>query len=180
MWFTLRTVGMDFITTARRTYVVECDVKASRVDVWNAFVDPTTWHAWWPGVRSASYRGPKPYGVGTFREAAVSGQRYEEYVVAWEEGVRWAYYIHRATLPIARAQLECTEFEDVEDGTRVRWILAQDPRLLMWFVSPFFRRIMEGLFRQALARLDAYFSIPVRDRRGLRGTPRPDSGGDCR
>ena len=159
MWFTLRKVGLDFIDVAGRTYVAECDVRAPRMDVWNAFTDPSTWCEWWPGVTSASYGGASPpYGVGTFREATVGGQRFEEYIVAWEPGRRWAYYIDRATLPLATAQLECTEFEDRGSGTRVRWILALDRRLLMWLASPFFPRIMDSLFRRAMTNLDAYIA----------------------
>jgi uncharacterized protein YndB with AHSA1/START domain len=159
MWFKMRKVDIDFIASAERTYVAECDLKASRRDVWEAFVDPTTWHAWWPGVRSASYRGAtRPYGVGTFREATVAGQKYEEEIVAWNEGRLWAYYIDRATIPIATAQLECTEFEDHGNGTRVRWILAQDRRFLAWVVGPFFERLMKVLFQKAMANLDAYLA----------------------
>ena len=94
--------------------------------------------------------------MGTFREATVSGQKYEEVIVAWDEGKRWAYYVARATLPIAKAQLECSEFEDCGTGTRVRWILAADRRLLLWLAAPVFRRYLRGLFREAMTNLDAY------------------------
>jgi carbon monoxide dehydrogenase subunit G len=150
-------VDLGFIGAAGKTYVAECDLEAARADVWAAFVDPSTWSSWWPGVASASYRGSSPpYGVGTFREARVGGQRYEEYIVVWEEGRRWGYYIDRASVPIATAQLECTEFEDHGSGTRVRWTLAQDPRLLMRLIGPFFPRIMQGLLKKAMANLDRH------------------------
>jgi polyketide cyclase/dehydrase/lipid transport protein len=159
MWFKLRKVDLGFIASAGKTSVVECDLQAARRDVWDAFVDPATWPHWWPGVKSASYGGgTRPYGVGTFRQATVGGQRYEEYIVAWDEGRRWAYYINRATLPIATAQLECTEFEDHDTGTRVRWIVAHDRRFLLWLVGPLFPRIMRSLFRKAMANLDAYLA----------------------
>ena len=75
-----------------RIYVAERTLAAPRTSVWTAFADPATWRHWWPGVSSASYgNSPEPYGVGTFREATVSGQRYEEYIVAWEEQRRFAY-----------------------------------------------------------------------------------------
>ena len=66
--------------------------------------------------------------VGTFRQATVGRQRYEEYIVAWDEGRRWPYYIDRATVPIATAQLECTEFEDDGRGTRLHWTVAHERR----------------------------------------------------
>jgi hypothetical protein len=159
MWFTMRKVGLDFIETAGKTYVAERTLRARRADVWNAFTDPATWREWWPGVESASYGNEAPpYGVGTFREATVHGQRYEERIVAWDTAARWAYYIDRATLPIATAQLECTEFEDCGSGTRVRWLIALDRRLLMWLMAPIFPRLMDTLFERAMANLDHYIA----------------------
>lgn len=156
MWFELRSVGLDFLEGAGRTYVMEGEIRAPRREVWETYVDPTTWADWFPGVESASYGdSPQPYGVGTFREATVSGQRYEEEIVAWDEGERWAYCVRRATLPIATAQLECTELEDTPTGTRVRWILAADRRLLLWLAAPFLHRHLRGLWSRALANLEA-------------------------
>jgi hypothetical protein len=159
MWFKMRKVDLGFLASAGKTSAVECDLRAARCDVWKAFTDAATWPHWWPGVQSASYGDATgPYGVGTFRQATVSGQTYEEYIVAWDEGRRWAYYIDRATLPIARAQLECTDFEDHGSGTRVRWIVAHDRRFLLWVVGPLFACIMRSLFRKAMANLDAYIA----------------------
>jgi uncharacterized protein YndB with AHSA1/START domain len=157
MWFRMREVGLDFLATAKRRYVVEAEVGAPRMDVWRTLVDPTTWPRWWPGVRSASYgEQAGPPGIGTFRRATVGRQTYEEYIVAWDEGERWAYYIDRATLPIATAQLECTELADSSAGTRVRWTLAQDPRLLMVLTAPLFPRLMRSLFERAMSGLELY------------------------
>ena len=160
MWFKMRAVDLDFLQTAPRTYVVERNVAVPRGAVWDAFSDPTTWRHWWPGVRSASYgSSPKPYGVGTFREATVGGQRYEEYIVAWDAGRHFAYYIDRATVPIAKAQLESTELVDDGEGTRVRWTIACEPRLLLRAASPFFRGIMERMLARAMANLEIFVRV---------------------
>lgn len=158
MWFVMREVGLDLLESAEHRYVTTRDVDASRADVWTTFADPTTWSAWWPGVAVASYRPQEnPFGVGTIRRATVNGQRYEETMLAWNEGVRFAYRIDRATLPLAHAQVECTEFEDRPGGgTRVRWTLAIDPRLMMRVAAPFFSGIIDRLFARAMAGLDAY------------------------
>ena len=114
MWFPMRTVGLDFLETAGKTYRMECALQASRREVWNAFVDPSTWSEWFPGVSSASYPGQTPpYGVGTARAATVS-------------------------------------------GTRVRWILAADRRLLMWLAGPLLHRQLQRLFDRAIRNLDTY------------------------
>jgi len=157
VWFKMRNVDLDFLGNAPRIWAVERTVAAPRTAVWNAFSDPTTWGHWWPGVASASYGdSPKPYGIGTFREATVGGQRYEEYIVAWDAGRRFAYYIDRATVPIAKTQLECTELFDDAAGTRVRWTIACEPRLMLRAVSPFFRGIMDRMLGRALANLEVF------------------------
>jgi hypothetical protein len=165
MWFKMRKVDLAFLEAAPKTYVVECKLASARPDVWKHLVDPTSWRHWWPGVKSASYGdSSRPYGIGTFREATIHGQKYQEYIVVWEEGRRWGYYIDRASVPIARAQLECTELEDCGSGTRARWILAQDPRLLMRLVAPFFPNIMQSMFREAMANLDRHIAASKTER----------------
>lgn len=158
-WTPLRKVGLEFIETAEKTYRVEKTVKASRADVWRAFADPATWKHWFPGVDEASYGDSvEPFGVGTFRESLVAGERYEEIMVSWDEGVRWGYYIERATLPVAKAQLEINEFEDCDGGTLVRWILATDPLQDLTYMADGtpFAEFMDGLFGDAMKALDAF------------------------
>jgi hypothetical protein len=69
-------------------------------------------------------------------------------MLAWDDGVRWAYRIDRTTLPISSAHVECTEFEDDGTGTLLCWTLAANPRLMLRLTSPF----MEGMLQRLLAR----------------------------
>ncbi len=155
MWFELKPVGLDFLESAPRITVVECDVDLPRQVVWEALVDPATWPEWWPGVRSASYVGAPPYGIGTRRFADVGGWRMEETLLAWDEGRRWAYRIDRSTAPLAKAQLESTELVDHGAGTRVRWTLATHPGLLLRITGPFFRRTVQRILERAMHNLEA-------------------------
>lgn len=155
MWFQLKAVGLDFLESAPRITVVECDVGLPRQLVWEALVDPSTWSEWWPGVRSASYVGTPPYGVGTQRIADVGGWRMQETMLAWDEGRRWAYRIDRSTAPLAKAQLESTELEDCGAGTKVRWTLATQPGLLLRFTGPLFRRTVQRMLERAMRNLEA-------------------------
>jgi hypothetical protein len=78
-------------------------------------------------------------------------------MLAWEEGKRWAYRIDRSTLPLAKAQLEASEFEDAPSGTLVRWILVADDPLAERIGAPF-QEMLESLFAEALTNLEAYAS----------------------
>jgi len=158
-WHDMREVGLEFLDSAPRVYVMQAELDAPRARVWDAFADASTWEHWFPGVETADYPGEtRPYGVGCFRASTVSGQKYEEYMLAWDEPARWAYYIARATLPIARAQLECTDFEDAGSGTRVRWTLATDPLQDLDFMADGkpFQDFLQGLHEEAMRNLEAY------------------------
>jgi len=159
MWFELLPVEMDFLDSAPRKWVVEAQLSAPRSAVWNAFVDPTTWCHWFPDVHEASYPGATPpYGVGTRRFSHAGSQHYEETMLAWDEGVRWAYRIDRTTLPLSTAHLESTEFEDDGEGTRLRWTLAASPRMLLRATSPFMGRMLQGLLGRAARNLDRHLA----------------------
>jgi len=154
--FELREVGLDFIETAERRYRMEAIVAAPRPRVWQAIADPGTWSAWFPGVGSAWYEGPEPWGVGTRRIADVSGQRFEERILCWDEPERWGYRIERSTLPLARAQIECHELSECPEGTRVRWTLACDPGLPMRLGGPLLARTLQTLHARAMRNLEAW------------------------
>ena len=115
-WHDLRTVDLDFLDSAEKTYVCESTLQAPRNAVWNAFADPSTWRHWFPGVENASYGDSvAPFGVGTFRESWVAGQRYQEIMLVWDEPDRWGYTIERASVPVARA----TKTPALRSGGRV-------------------------------------------------------------
>ena len=86
----------------------------------------------------------------------MSGVRFEETMLAWDEGRRWAYRIDRCTFPLARAQLECTDLEDHGSGTLVRWTLAIEPGLLLQLVpAASFERTVQRMLEQALRGLES-------------------------
>ena len=141
MWFDLQPVELDFLDSAPRLWVVEARLNAHRALVWNAFVDAETWCHWFPDVLDASYPGSAPpHGVGTRRFSHVGRQYYEETMLAWDEGIRWAYRIDRTTLPLSSAHVECTDFEDDGAGTLLRWTLAAKPGSCFDSVLPSWRQ----------------------------------------
>jgi uncharacterized protein YndB with AHSA1/START domain len=157
MWFKLQPVELDFLDSAPRRWVVEARLNAPRAAVWDAFVDPGTWCHWFPDVLEASYPGSTPpHGVGTRRFSHVGRQYYEETMLAWDEGIRWAYRIDRTTLPLSSAHVESTEFEDDGSGTRLRWTLAAKPRLMLRLSGPFMERMLQRLLAQAAQNLDRH------------------------
>jgi hypothetical protein len=76
-----------------------------------------------------------------------------EELIAWEEPTRWARTVLRSSVPFGQAQVELFEFTEATDGTRVRWTLALEPRLLARLAAPLTGRMHPRLLRQAMANL---------------------------
>ena len=159
--FDMRREDLTFLTRAPVIHAFEADVAAPRDRVFAALADPATWSRWFPGVKSACYGSPPPHGVGTIREADVSGTRWVEEMIAWDVDRRWAYAVTSASAPVAMAQVESFELEDGPAGTtRVRWTLALEPRLLMSLTGPIAPFVMGALFRRAMRNLEAFLGPP--------------------
>jgi uncharacterized protein YndB with AHSA1/START domain len=156
MWFALRREDMGFIDRARAVHRVEATLAAPRDRVFAAFADPAGWPAWFPNVQAAAYLTPPPHGVGTIREARVAGTRWREEMIAWDDGVRWAWTVLQATVPLASAQVESFAFADAPGGgTRVEWTLALEPRLVARLGARFTPATLARMLERATAALDA-------------------------
>jgi hypothetical protein len=153
--FAFRKEDLSFVARAPLVQVCEAELAAPRDAVFAAIADPATWPAWFPNVTGASYPSGPPYGVGTLREARVGGTWWLEELIAWDEDVRWAYTVTRSSVPLARAQVESFELADAAAGTRARWTLAFEPRLLLRLGVPAAPRVIGGVFRRAMRNLDA-------------------------
>lgn len=153
--FDLRREEVSFIDRAPLVHVFDAEVAAPREAVFAAFAEPATWKDWFPGVREASYSSAPPHGIGSIRRAEVGGTHWVEEVIAWDADTRWAYTVTRSSVPIASAQVEVFDFADAPEGTRVRWTLAFEPRLLMRLGAPFAPHLMRRVFERAAASLGA-------------------------
>jgi len=156
MWFEMRKEDLGFLGRAPVVHAAEAGVAAARAAVFAALVEPSGWQHWFPSVREVSYASPAPHGVGTIRKANVGGTRWIEEMIAWDDGTRWAWTVVRASVPLATAQVESFELSDGNDGTRVRWTLALEPRLLARLGAPFAAGTISRLFRRAMNNLELY------------------------
>lgn len=164
-WYSYAPVGPEFLDRAPLRFRIEAVTALPVQKVWDAFADTPGWVHWFPFVERALYEGPTPYGVGTIRKSWVSGDRYEETMLIWDEPRRWGYRIDRATQGIAKAQLELTEFEDAPGGgTRVIWILASDPLPNLNYLAgdQDFIAFLKDILERALRSLEAHIAKGAR------------------
>lgn len=156
----MRREDVGFVERARSVHVAEATMAAPRSRVFGAFADPQGWPDWFPNVQRAAYSSPPPFGVGTIREAQVGGTRWVE-EIAWDDDRRWAWTVLRASVPFAAAQVECFEFTDDGAGTRIRWTLALEPRLVARLGMRFTTGAIRRLLTRAAANLDARLARAV-------------------
>lgn len=160
MWFAMRREDLGFVGRAPVVHVAAAVVTAPRTAVFAALADAGAWKEWFPGVRGAAYTSAPPHGVGTIREANVSGTRWVEEMLAWDVGRRFAWTVTRASVPLATALVESYELDDAPAGTRLRWTFALEPRLLARLGAPFAGRTISRLLGRVAANLDTRLGRP--------------------
>jgi hypothetical protein len=152
----LRPEDSGFATSAPKVLVFDAGVDAPRSRVFEAIVaDPQTWKAWCPGITGGSYASATDHGVGATRVLGLAGTRVRETILVHEEPHRWTYRVDATSIPIARAAVETWLFEEIPDGTYVRWTLAVDPTVLFHLLVPFPRTTIGTLWRRAMRNLSA-------------------------
>jgi uncharacterized protein YndB with AHSA1/START domain len=116
----LRAEGSDFATSARKVFVFDAVVDASREKVFEAIVaDPQTWKAWFPGITGGGYASAGDHGVGATRVLGLAGARVRETILVHEEPRRWIYRVDETPIPVARAAVETWLLEELpDDGMR--------------------------------------------------------------
>jgi hypothetical protein len=153
----LRAEDSSFAASAPKVLEFDAGVAASRDRVFEAIVaDPQGWKAWFPGIRGGSYASAADQGVGATRFLGLAGTRVRETVLVYEEPRLWSYRVDATAIPIARAAVETWLFEELPDGTYVRWTFAVDPTLLFHLLLPFPRTMIGTVWRRGMRNLSAH------------------------
>jgi hypothetical protein len=151
----LRAEGSEFATSAARAFVFDAVVAAPRERVFDAIVaDPQTWKAWLPGITDGGYGSAGDHCAGATRLLGLAGIRVRERILVHEEPRHWSYRVDAVSIPIARAIVETWLFEELPDGTHVRWTFAIDPTLL-FRLFPLPRTTIGALWRRGMRNLSA-------------------------
>jgi hypothetical protein len=153
----LRAEDSSFATSAPKLLVFDAGVAASRDRVFEAIVaDLEGWKAWFPGVSGGSYASAADQGVGATRSLGLAGTRVRETILVRQEPHLWSYRVDEAAIPIARALVETWRFEELPDGTYVRWSVAIDPTLLFHLLLPFPQTLIGTVWRRGMRNLAAH------------------------
>ena len=106
--FACEAVDLDFLNTAPIRLGAAVNVGRPPSEVFAAFAhDPANWGEFFPGFdKTGRYHTPVPHGVGARRTVRFTGVKFEETILAWDEGARWAFRVdsakHRCLTPSLR------------------------------------------------------------------------------
>ncbi len=109
--FDCEAVDLDFLNAAPARLDVTVHVGRPPSEVFAALAhNPAAWGEFFPGFdRTGRYHTPVPHGVDSRRTARFAGARFEETILAWDEGARWAFRVtarkHRCLTPALRTTI---------------------------------------------------------------------------
>lgn len=164
--FACEPVDLDFLESAPRRQVTIVDIDRPPREVFAAFAhDPANWGKFYPGFdKTGRYETSPPHGVGSRRTARFGGVKFEETILAWDEGTRWAFRGDGVQAPLFEAFIEDYQFEPRGSGsTQLRWTIAYQPRLAFKVVQPLLPRGFALLLSRAGHNLERgrWYSSPA-------------------
>lgn len=124
-------VDEQFFTTAPSRFSRTWSIDRPASAVWADLVADKPL-AWCRGL-SANWTSPRPFGVGTTRQAKVLGGvlTVQEEFFVWEEGRRCAFYVTRANAPLFEGLAEDYVVDpDGPDRCTFTWSVAVAPSTL--------------------------------------------------
>jgi hypothetical protein len=110
--------------------------------------EPARWIGWFPLMRRAEWTSAKTAQVGAERSVSlrVFG-RFDERMLAWEPGKRFAFTMIASSSPLVRRMGEDWRLVRDAGGTRLEWTVAAVPTTLGKLATPALRRVLTRLFQ---------------------------------
>lgn len=136
-----------FLTSAPARYCETFTIARPAEEVWRELVSDKPLD--WCRALSISWTSPRPFAVGTTRQATVlrGAMKVQEHFFIWEEGHRHAFYVTEANLPVFRRLAEDYVVEPAgPDHCRFTWTLALEPTLLGRLGGPVNGLLFKSLF----------------------------------
>ena len=146
MSFVCRPVGLDFLESAPIRIMNEVEIEASPREVFNVLADADAWPRFLKDVIRAEWASPEPHGVHSTRKLILKGMTAMEKFIVWDPGKRFTFCIVETSAPLVRALCEDYRLEPSDGGkTRLTYVLACEPTLLLKLMGPMGRQLFRGL-----------------------------------
>lgn len=155
MWFKVRASDVTFAEGSKKHFAYDFTVPAPAGDVFDLVTRPETLGTWMPDLKAARWTTSPPPGLGSVREVRLTTIAVHEKVLVWEPGERFVFTIVRASVPILKRMVEDYRFDAVAGGTRVRWTIAYQPRLVASAFEPLLAPRFARMFEASAKKLAA-------------------------
>ncbi|MEA2166998.1 MAG: hypothetical protein QOF76_298 [Solirubrobacteraceae bacterium] len=136
-----------FFTSAPTRFVETFNIARPAQQVWEELTSDRPLD--WCRLLSITWKSPRPFGVGTARQAKVAFGflTVQERFFIWEEGRRKAFYVTSANLPMFKRFAEDYVIEPTgTDSCTFTWTLAAEPTALGKVGAPGNALIIKSLF----------------------------------
>jgi hypothetical protein len=144
----LPAVDEGFLASAPTRFTETFEIALPSAVVWNELTRDNTLD-WCRGL-TIKWASPRPFGVGTKREARLFGGallRVKEQYFVWEEGRRKAFFISSARPPAYKRSAEDYVVEHLgPDRCRFTWTIAFEMSLLGRMNGPVTRMVIARMF----------------------------------
>jgi hypothetical protein len=103
-WFPVEPAEPGFFESAPHVFRYQKRFPAPPARVWESLASDESLAAWGPSVSSVKWLAPRPFGVGTTREVALTAGvvRVRERYSRWDEGSGYAFSVYESTVPFFR------------------------------------------------------------------------------
>lgn len=147
MNFALEPADESFLSSAPARFSDTFEIPRPAEDVWRELVSDKPLD--WCRALSIDWTSPRPFGVGTTRQATVlrGVSKVQERYFIWEEGRRNTFYVTGANAPLFRRLAEDYVVEpDGPSRCRFTWTIALEPTQLGRLGAPLNALIFKSLF----------------------------------
>jgi hypothetical protein len=150
---------LAFLESARRTVVVRAHIPATPMRVFDVIADQSTWPSWCFDLVDARWSSGSS-SVDAVRIAKFRSLTFEERILAWDPGSRFAFSVDACTIKIARRAAEDWRLAADGDGTLLTWTLAVDVNPIASMFWPLGRIALRRIFRRTAQGLARYSPSP--------------------
>ncbi|KUI01608.1 SRPBCC family protein [Mycobacterium sp. IS-3022] len=151
-WYPLAAADADFLVSAPHVFRYEKRFAAPPERVWESMVSDESLAAWGPSVKSVTWTSPRPFGIGTTREAVpAGGATLRERYFQWEDGHRKSFYVYESTLPLFKRFAEDYIVDADGDSTLFTWVVAVEPKRALALPV----KVLAPLLKAGLGRIPA-------------------------
>ncbi|MBA3396402.1 MAG: SRPBCC family protein [Deltaproteobacteria bacterium] len=129
-------------------------LRGSPEAVWKNLAEPARWLDWFPMMHRATWTSDKTAAVGAERSVAlrVFG-KFDERILAWDPGERFAFTMIASTSPLAKRMAEDWRITRHGPEVELEWVVGAFPTTVGRPATPILRAVLRQMFARGTARL---------------------------